>query len=43
MGSSRAMTALAFEPRKERISVASRNFNRLTAGALGLVINLPWE
>jgi hypothetical protein len=41
MGSSRMMTACALAPRSARISAASRSFNRLTAGALGLVISLP--
>jgi len=41
MGSSRAMTACAFEPRRLRVSAASRSFSRLTAEGLGVVSVLP--
>jgi hypothetical protein len=35
------MTAIAFDPRNERISTASRSRSRLTAFVLGLISNLP--
>jgi hypothetical protein len=37
------MTAIALEPRRLRISVASRFRNRLTAASLGLISSLPWR
>ena len=41
IGLSLAMTAIAFEPRKVRISSASRFRIRLTASVLGLISSLP--
>jgi hypothetical protein len=35
------MTAIAFDPRNERISAASRSRSRLTALLLGLINSFP--
>jgi hypothetical protein len=40
IGLSRAMTALAFEPRSLRVSLASRFRSRLMAAVLGLISSL---
>jgi hypothetical protein len=43
IGLSLAMTAIAFEPRRLRISSASLFRIRLTASLLGLMISLPFR